>query len=192
MNAGGNIACASCHPDGEDDGLTWFGADLTPRRTQSLAGGVSARAPYHWAGELESFSALIDEVWVTRMAALRAPTPAQRDTLLAWLDQIPTPRVTEALDADTVERGRVVFEGEGACSQCHNGADFSDHLAHNLEISTGLRTPSLVGVAARAPYLHDGCARTLLDVLGACGGDLHGRKLPASAKADLVEYLRSL
>jgi len=55
-----------------------------------------------------------------------------------------------------------------------------------------MQTPSLLGVAARPPYFHDGCAATLLGALGACGGEVHGRKLPADAKADLVEYLRSL
>jgi hypothetical protein len=192
MNAGGNVACASCHPEGHDDGMMWLGAAGDLRRTQSLAGGVSTRAPYHWAGELSSFPRLIDELWRSRMAGLLSPTEAQTDTLLAWLDQVPAPQVVEALDAEAVERGRALFEGEGACSQCHSGPDFSDHQVHDVGISLAMQTPSLLDVAARPPYFHDGCAVTLLDALGACGGELHGRKLPADAKADLVEYLRSL
>lgn len=192
MNAGGNISCASCHPEGEDDGLTWRGVVADPRRTQSLAGGLRARGPFHWAGELTDFPALISEVMLRRMGAARAPTNDQVETLLSWLDQIPAPQVAEALDERAVERGRALFEGEGGCSQCHGGADFSDHELHDVGLLFDLRTPSLLGVSARAPYFHDGCATSLASVMGACGGETHGHGLPVAAKADLVEFLRSL
>src|SRR5205814_63918 len=42
-----NIACASCHPEGGDDGHTWKLAEGA-RRSMSLHGGVVT--PLHWEG----------------------------------------------------------------------------------------------------------------------------------------------
>ena len=44
-NAGGGLACASCHPEGGEDGRVWRFACLGPRRTQSLRGGWRRRPP---------------------------------------------------------------------------------------------------------------------------------------------------
>jgi mono/diheme cytochrome c family protein len=192
MNAGGDVACASCHPEGEDDGLSWA-ATTGMHRTQSLAGGFSARAPFQWTGEFASLDKLIDTVFVQRMAAQRRPTDAQIETLAAWLEQLPAPQVAEDLDAAAVERGRAhFFDAEGGCGDCHGGPDFSDHLAHDVGTAGPFKTPSLLGVSARAPYFHDACAPDLRAVFGACGGKDHGRELSAAEKADLVEFLRSL
>ena len=42
-------ACASCHPDGRDDALTWTTPD-GPRQTPMLAGRLEGTAPYGWTG----------------------------------------------------------------------------------------------------------------------------------------------
>src|SRR5206468_3441016 len=42
-------ACASCHPDGREDALTWSTPE-GPRQTIMLAGRVAASAPYGWIG----------------------------------------------------------------------------------------------------------------------------------------------
>ncbi|RLB56911.1 MAG: cytochrome C peroxidase, partial [Deltaproteobacteria bacterium] len=42
-------ACASCHPDGRDDGLVWATPD-GPRRSPMLAGRLVGTAPYAWDG----------------------------------------------------------------------------------------------------------------------------------------------
>ena len=60
-----------------------------------------------------------------------------------------------------------------------------------------LQVPSLLGVGARLPLMHDGCASTLEERFSntACGGgDKHGTtsKLDAEQLAALVAYLRSL
>ena len=57
------------------------------------------------------------------------------------------------------------------------------------------KVPSLVGVGGRAPYMHDGCAATLRDRFGACGGgDKHGHtsQLSETELGDLIAYLESL
>jgi cytochrome c peroxidase len=72
-------------------------------------------------------------------------------------------------------------------------------LSNNATVTVGtglsLQVPSLRGVAYRAPFLHNGCAPTLLDRFGACGGgDAHGKTstLTSAQLADLVAYLDTL
>ena len=55
----------------------------------------------------------------------------------------------------------------------------------------------LVGIASRAPFMHDGCAKTLKERFTntACGGgDQHGKtsQLSDAQLDDLVAYLESL
>jgi cytochrome c peroxidase len=54
--------------------------------------------------------------------------------------------------------------------------------------------PTLLGIWATAPYLHDGTARTLRDVLDLNVGDLHGTTstLDDGQRNDLVEFLKTL
>jgi len=102
------IACASCHPEGREDGLTWrfsFGS----RRTQSIAGGILARAPYHWVGDMNDLPTLMNDVFSVRMAA-GTTTNSQRLSLGPWMDRIPAPSPVPPLDAASAERGRVLFE----------------------------------------------------------------------------------
>jgi len=64
-------------------------------------------------------------------------------------------------------------------------------------VGTGgeFQVPPLLGVGDRAPYLHDGCAPTLRDRFGPCGGgDEHGHTshLGPADLDDLVAYLSTL
>ena len=67
--------------------------------------------------------------------------------------------------------------------------------SRSAEPAPPLQTPSLLGVAWRAPFMHDGCAPTLADRFDpACGGDQHG-DVSALSDADLgalVAYLETL
>jgi DNA-binding beta-propeller fold protein YncE len=106
-------------------------------------------------------------------------------------------------------RGRAIFQSAG-CPECHGGADFTDspsgvlHDVGTLQATSGKRlngplegldTPTLRGVWETAPYLHDGSAATLLDVVGARNpDDRHGatRALNDADRADLVSYLQQI
>ena len=60
---------------------------------------------------------------------------------------------------------------------------------------TGLDTPTLRGLWRTAPYLHDGSAATLRDVLvGRNRADRHGRtsQLSADQLSDLLAFLLSV
>lgn len=103
-------------------------------------------------------------------------------------------------------RGLQIFRSAG-CQECHGGPDFSDSPTGKLhDVGTlrptsgqrlgdtleGLDTPTLRGVWETAPYLHDGSAPTLLDVVGPRNSDdRHGATAGLSdvEREELVSYL---
>jgi hypothetical protein len=195
MNTGGGIACTSCHPEAGEDGHTW-NFSVGPRRSQSLEGGASTRAPFHWTGDLTTFDDLIDEVMLKRMSLPANVDLKQREALRDWLDSVPKAPTADDLDVGAVERGRVLFNNaELACATCHAGADFTDNQLHDVGTGAAFITPSLVDVNVRAPLFHDGCAVTLEARFGPCGGgDAHGKTsgLTRAQEADLVAFMQSL
>jgi len=110
-------------------------------------------------------------------------------------------------------RGREVFERPAVgCTTCHAGAALTDSAftapatprLHDVgtfgagsgerlgATLTGIDTPTLHGLWQSAPYLHDGSAETLREVLTTRNpSDLHGVTggLSASEVDDLVAYL---
>jgi mono/diheme cytochrome c family protein len=188
----GGIACASCHPEGHEDGHVWQFTDLGARRTQSIAGGILGTEPFHWGGDMKDFGTLSHDVFNSRMSG---PALADEDvTALAnWINALPVQKAAAAQDAAAVERGRALFNSPaGQCSTCHSGAKMTNNT--NVDVGTGglFQVPSLRGVSWRAPYMHNGCAPTLADRFGPCGGSKHGPALDPSQKADLVAYLQTL
>jgi len=185
------IACASCHPEGREDGQTWRFTSLGPRRTQSLAGGILSRAPYHWGGDMRDLPTLMDDVFTNRMFGGEI-TASAKQSLGPWLDRI-APAPGTVRDAASRARGETVFAAE--CARCHSGPLFTNNELVDVGTGAPLKVPSLVGLSARAPFIHNGCAPTLADRFGPCGGgDKHGKtsQLTQAQVADLVAYLEAL
>ncbi|MBX3156490.1 MAG: cytochrome c [Deltaproteobacteria bacterium] len=188
------LACASCHPEGGDDAQTWSFRTLGQRRTQSLAGDILSRAPYHWAGDERNLSILMDDVFAVRMGG--GPlTVAQKESLGPWLNTIPAPapfKVNEVAAA----RGKEIFErADTACTACHNGSIFTNNAMTDVGKGGVFKVPSLLGVGSRPPFMHDGSASTLRERFGpAGGGDSHGRTshLTEAQISDMIAYLESL
>jgi DNA-binding beta-propeller fold protein YncE len=130
---------------------------------------------------------------------------------LATLDHVnPSPFRNDdgSLTADAVA-GKQLFSKLG-CDFCHSGSDYTDsmrgriHDVGTLKPSSGTRdgqpllgldTPSLLGVWETAPYLHDGSAPTLRDVLTSANpNDQHGfvSSLSAPEVDQLVAFLQQL
>jgi hypothetical protein len=198
-DAGGGIACASCHPEGGEDGRVWKFSPTGDRRTQAVHVGLEGTDPFHWDGDMTDFGTLVNEVMVRRMGG-----PEQSDerktALRHWLFQLTPPASIVAPDDAQVVRGRTLFESpDVGCSGCHSGAKLTSNqnqYVGTTEQGQTLQVPSLHGVGYRAPFLHDGCAATLRDRFSAdCGGgDLHGKtsNLTGADVDDLVAYLQSL
>jgi hypothetical protein len=195
LNTGGGISCASCHPEGGEDGHVWSFAGVGLRRSQALEGGASARAPFHWSGDLLTFTDLFNEVMLKRMALPVTPPPGDVDALVRWMDTIPALPPGEGLDAELVERGRALFFDPAVkCGECHSGPTYSDERIYDVGTGGEFVTPSLLGVGLRAPLMHDGCAKDLRARFGLCGGNAHG-DISGLDEADfdaLVAFMKSL
>jgi mono/diheme cytochrome c family protein len=193
------LACASCHPEGREDGQVWDFAGLGKRRTQSLAGNITRRGPYHWEGDMKDLSMLMDEVFSGRMAGGQLSSLEKR-SLGPWLDSIAQPAPKPAKNAEVaaaVTRGKALFESpQVACVGCHTGELMTNNVRFDVGTAGTFKVPSLVGVGARAPFLHNGCAATLRARFdGSCGGgDFHGRtsQLTGAQLDDLTAYMDSL
>lgn len=108
------------------------------------------------------------------------------------------------------ERGKSLFFSDAlGCAKCHSGPYFTDSSLTRPftlhDVGTGderrermgpkFDTPTLIGVYRMGPYLHDGRAKTLRDVLTTCNpGDQHGKTshLKPNEVEDVVAFLKSL
>ncbi|WP_437781267.1 c-type cytochrome [Sorangium sp. So ce1097] len=190
-----SLACASCHPEGLDDGRVWSFTPIGVRRTQSLAGGIAATAPLHWDGDMTDFGVIMSEVFERRMGGQRQ-SDERVAAFAAWLDTIKAVPLSEPADEDAVRRGEALFNDQAVgCASCHAGEKLTDNRTVDVGTGKAFQVPSLRGLAARAPYMHDGCAATLHDRFGPCGGgDKHGvtSTLTPAQIDDLVAYLETL
>lgn len=194
-DAGGGIACASCHAEGGEDGHVWHFTRLGARRTQALHIGLEGTAPFHWGGDESDLDNLMTDVFVGRMGGVHQGT-TRISALSRWLFALQPPAAPVSADDAAVERGRELFMSAAVgCNDCHNGDKLTNN--RNLDVGTGaaLQVPSLRGIAYRAPFMHDGCAATLRDRFSiGCGGASHGRTAQLSTESvdDLVAFLQTL
>jgi cytochrome c peroxidase len=103
----------------------------------------------------------------------------------------------------SAERGKKLFLSETVgCTDCHRSPLFTDQKLHNVgtvgkfdQSTNRFDTPTLIEVWRSGPYLHDGRAATVRDVLTTFNrDDEHGStsKLTPQQLDDLAEYVLSL
>ncbi len=211
------IACISCHWEGEHDGRTWQFAFSGPRNTTSLRGSVGTY-PLRWSARWDEAADAEFAVWHEQFGTglidgamndtLGAPNQGRSydlDCLGAYTDSLAPPAVAPpAADAAAVAAGRqLFFSEETGCSSCHPPPRYTDFRTHDVGTASSdaerlgpeIDTPSLLGLARSAPYLHDGSAPDLLSVLsdrnpaGRHGVTSH---LSATEREQLAAFLRSL
>ena len=190
-------ACASCHPDGRDDGLVWSTPE-GPRQTITLAGRVTHEAPFGWRGQ----HATLKEHMVSTMKNLGGTglSDDEHEALSAYLRSLrgPPPVLRSLTEAET--RGKLVFNDQAGCAGCHaEKTRFTDHDVHNVQSATSADrqgsfiTPSLVRVAETAPYFHDGRYATLGELLRKSDGKMGNTgNLPPDDLSALEAYLKTL
>jgi hypothetical protein len=188
---GAALACASCHPESGEDGHVWR-IDGKARRTQSLLGGVMQRAPFHWQGDLSDLSSLMADTFQTRMGG-HAVSGDDVAALGRWLDALPAPRSSTVLTAELARAGAAAFE-KANCGGCHFDGGKTEGPSSDIGTGEAVRAPSLIGLQARAPFLHTGEVPSIrARVLGALHpqhGDLS--RLGLQEKEQLISYLESL
>jgi mono/diheme cytochrome c family protein len=193
VSTGGFMACASCHPEGRSDGLSWRieGHNL---QTPLLAGRLLGTHPYKWDGKDADLPTSLRNT-VGRLGG-SGLSQSEANDLQAFLEGLPKPK-TPTIDKAARARGQAIFESEeAACSACHQGDKLADGQQYDFATNlVQVDTPSLVGLAYSAPYYHDGSARTLRALL-TDKASIHGMgnssQLDDAQLDDLIAYLESL
>ena len=196
-------SCASCHPDARADGLNW---DLlndglgTPKNTKSLL-WAHRTPPAMSLGVRETAETAVRAGIRHIQFVVRPEADAVAiDAYLKSLEPLPSPYLAGGQLDDKAERGKHVYEKAG-CRECHAPPLYTSLKAYDVGTGTGREagqafdTPTLVELWRTAPYLHDGRAATLDEVLTRFNpGDRHGKTstLTATELEELIAFLLSL
>jgi YVTN family beta-propeller protein len=219
------IACSSCHPDSDPDGRTWqnpeglrntpplVGLAWTHPQHWSADRDETQDFEHTIRGLLMQGRGLIAGPVAESLGPPNKGRSRDLDALAAYTNShtVPLSPHTKNGLSDAAKRGKeIFFSKETACATCHSGPYFTDSNPATKpalhDVNTGRSdpsekmplkydTPTLLGVYRSAPYLHDGTAKTLRDVLTTNNiGDKHGKTshLKADQIDDLVEFLKAL
>lgn len=184
------LSCASCHPEGTDDGHVWDFEGLGPRRTQPIDVGLRDTAPYHWDGDMPDFDVLMSEVLAHRMGGKRQ-SPERGDSFTRWIfDQERPAVITGAPEPTLVAKGEALFASY-ACTQCHNGPALGGQRTERIA-GVDKQVPTLRRIALHPPYMHDGRAATLEAAIRDMIATTKATDAPDADVAAIAAYLRTL
>jgi YVTN family beta-propeller protein len=207
------FSCRSCHPDGHVDGLSYdfdtsgIGDNLLDNRSLM---GVAGTEPFKWNGKNPTLEVQCGPRFAKVLMRTDPIPEKELLDLTTYIKSLPPHRVaTRSADGQLTpsqERGKAIFfatktpDGkeiphERRCSTCHRPPLYTVRLSFDVGTGGMFDTPHLVGIAASAPYLHDGRAKTLEELWTTFNtNDLHGvssymNKIQLN---DLIDYLKTL
>ena len=198
----GWLSCNTCHPDARTDGLNW---DLlndgagNPKNTKSMVYTVNT-PPAMAHGVRASASVAITAGF--KYIKFVQPDPSWELAVGIFMNALtgdPYRKAGAELSA-SAQRGEAVY-AKADCGRCHSGKFTTDMKMYDvgtkdsLDTSGEFDTPTLADLWRTAPYLHDGSAATLKDVVTTKNvSDKHGKTsaLTAAEVDDLVQYLLEL
>ena len=194
-------SCASCHSGGArvcalnwdllNDGM------LNAKNTKSLLLTYETPPAMVTGVRANAEEAVRSGIYYIQFAAPRRPMREAMNAYLNSLEPVPSPYLVEGRMSKAATRGAQLFQTAG-CATCHAGPLYTDALRHRVGTETEeeprgrFDTPTLIEVWRTAPYLHDGRAETVHDVLTTFNpDDKHGHisNLSEEEIADLVEYV---
>jgi cytochrome c peroxidase len=199
-------SCASCHShDGRVDGLNW---DLlndgigNPKNNKSLL--LSFQTPPAMSLGVRETPEQAVRAGIRHILFAVQPdaVAVALDAYIQSLQPMPSPHLEHGRPSAAAQRGRKLFRDHRVgCADCHPSGLFTDLNIYEVGTgglpggSSGFDTPTLVELWRTAPYLHDGSAATVRDVLTRRNpNDQHGRTshLTEEQLDDLTAYLLSL
>jgi len=186
-------SCASCHPgSGRADALNW-----DPKNTRSLLLAHATPPAMSLGVRADARAAVRAGIRYIQFAVRPEEEAAAIDAYLQSLEPIASPYLVDGQLSSSARRGQRVFAQAG-CARCHSGPLYTDLGQYDVGTGAGLDaaqtfdTPTLVEVWRTGPYLHDGRAATIAEVLTTCNpDDEHGRTsgLTPDQIRDLVEFV---
>jgi YVTN family beta-propeller protein len=199
-------SCASCHPgDGRVDGLNW---DLlndgvgNPKNTKSLL-LATTRAPVMSLGVRANAEVAVRAG--VRYILFTNQSEEVISSLVAYvqsLKPVPSPFLVQGRLSASATRGKKIFV-QSHCADCHVPISSYTNM-HSYDVGTRgpndkttdkFYTSTLIEVWRTAPYLHDGSAPTIRDVVTKRNPqNEHGEtsKLTSQEIDDLCTYVLSL
>lgn len=209
-------SCGTCHTDGgHTNGLDfdtmndgWHDYSTAHTRSRKKVPSlrrVARTGPWTWHGWQEELGDAMIESFTKSMQGPK-PDPEDVRAVVAYLETLDYPpnpyRAPDGSLTEAAQRGMEVFRSsKAACASCHSGPEFTDGKIHKVgleepgDVYKGYNPPSLRGLYDKDPYLHDGRAADLREVLTKWHNpeDVTGLgSLTDSELDDLIAYLKSL
>jgi cytochrome c peroxidase len=196
-------SCASCHPsEARVDALNW---DLlndglgNPKNTKSLL--LSHETPPSMVSGVRGTAEQAVRAGIRHIQFAVRPEEeaAAIDEYLKSLEPIPSPYLVNGRLSESAKRGQKLFRSAG-CGSCHQGRLRTDLQSYDVGTAIGLDrgkkfdTPTLVEIWRTAPYLYDGRATTIEEVLTKFNpDDKHGvtSNLTEKEIKDLAQFVLS-
>ncbi|MGZ8899221.1 MAG: c-type cytochrome, partial [Limisphaerales bacterium] len=200
-------SCSSCHSsEGRVDGLNWDNMNDgigNPKNAKSLL--LAHQTPPSMALGVRSNASVAVRAGIKNSLFTVQPPEVARalDEYLQSLQPDPSPYLANGRLSPAAQRGEKLFFSEKiGCAECHQPPLFTDLKTHNVgtrsrydKPTNRFDTPTLVEIWRSAPYLHDGSAATIKDVITTRNpGGEHGNAQGLSPPEidDLVAYVLSL
>jgi YVTN family beta-propeller protein len=200
-------SCSSCHSsDARVDGFNWDNLNDgigNPKNAKSLL-FAHATPPSMWLGVRSNACVAVRAGIRNSLFTVRPEQDALAlDEYLKSLQPIPSPRLVKGKLSAAAQRGKKLFSDETVgCADCHKGQLYTDMKFHDVgtigkfdRATDHFDTPSLVEVWRSAPYLHDGRATNVREVVTKFNptGE-HGKTSHLNSQQidDLVEFVLSL
>jgi len=200
-------SCSSCHSsDARSDALNW---DLlndgigNPKNSRTML--LSHKTPPAMSmGVRDTAETAVRSGIKNILFAVRPEDDAKAiDEYLRSLQPIPSPSLEKGKLSAAAQRGRKLFSDDTVgCIKCHSPSLFTDLKSYDVgtrgqfdKAEEIFDTPALIEGWRTAPYLHDGSAATMRDVLTTRNAnDKHGKTKHLSPQQidDLTVYLLSL
>jgi YVTN family beta-propeller protein len=196
-------SCISCHPDVRADGLNW---DLmndgigNPKNTKSML--YAHVTPPCMITGIRANAEIAVRAGIRHIQFTERPEEdaACIDEYLKSLRPVPSPYLINGKLSPKAKQGETLFKQAG-CHSCHNGAYLTD--GKKYDVGTGIDeytdvpfdTPTLKEVWRTAPYLYNGSAVTMKEVLTKFNkNDKHGitSKMTEKEIEALEQYILSL
>ena len=195
-------SCASCHPDARADGLNW---DLmndgmgNPKNAKSMLLAHSTPPSMITGIRPDAETAVRAGIKFIQFAVRPEEDARAIDAYLKSLKPTPSPHLVKGKLSASAKRGEKVFD-EANCSMCHTPPHFTDMDLYDLGTGVGMEedqefdTPTLIEIWRSGPYLYDGRAATMKDMITKHNpDDSHGDTSGLTPKQinDLVEFVLS-
>jgi len=177
-------SCASCHPGGgRVDALNW---DLlndgigNPKNTKSLLLAHKTPPAMVTGVRPDAEAAVRAGIRHIQFAVRPEEDAAAIDEYLKSLKPVQSPYLVKGRLSKSAKRGQKVFN-KAECASCHPSGLYTDLKKYDIGTGKGLDenksfdTPTLIEAWRTAPYLYDGRAETIKEVLTKHNaGDKHG------------------